>query len=673
MITKHDVERAMENSWPAREAQFREVALSIAEDVGIFKSQEAPMPPQVSAIVANREDFEQFKLWESFVQGISWKAKHEPADLLAPPSTPQSHCRAHDIIVTHLDQSLQSLQPEQLLMVVQGPGGTGKSMLISKITETFRSRGCDYMPAKTATTGVAASLIEGQILHSWASILQGGRLKSLGKATHEKRAKNIGQTWYLIIDKFSMLMKEILCMLSQILEDFITASRAAPSIEQRCEIAALWPKSTGELSADIHIAMGMRIMVTQNVAMEADLANGTWATIESIVLDSRNSDTPDDPNLGVMTLCHPPAMVLIRPVHVTFPQIPGLPPEVILLFPSKANFVLKSARMGDLKLTCCQLPITGAYAFMDYKLQGQTLEYVIVDLACPPIGALSLFNAYVALSRSRGRDTIQLLQEFDENLFTTHPVAFLEDEDEHLSDLNVKTCRAHERNAGIEPHVSTPLIVRLLNRDFSEKECIQFRWLQSETGMLISGSTTIKFFNGACYPGSDLDFNNIANALALSMEQENPSSEPHYQTEGIMNMYSAIEVIVNFYSTCVMNFITYNNAYSLFPYATFMQHRSLARPMTAPVELATKQKYEGRGWKYEDLDDEDAVRSVPDLGDCCRQVGDEQTWTIALEPALSFCGDDITSNKWFHTRTWSNKLEMQYGQYNSPLLQYKYI
>ncbi|KIK29693.1 hypothetical protein PISMIDRAFT_88311, partial [Pisolithus microcarpus 441] len=33
--------------------------------------------------------------------------------------------------------------------------------------------------------------------------------------------------------------------------------------------------------------------------------------------------------------------------------------------------------------------------------QGQTIPFVIIDIATPPSGGLSLFNLYVALSRSR--------------------------------------------------------------------------------------------------------------------------------------------------------------------------------------------------------------------------------------------------------------------------------
>ncbi|KAJ7859931.1 hypothetical protein B0H14DRAFT_2350877, partial [Mycena olivaceomarginata] len=40
-----------------------------------------------------------------------------------------------------------------------------------------------------------------------------------------------------------------------------------------------------------------------------------------------------------------------------------------------------------------------------HRSQGQTLPYVFVNIATPPSGGLSLFNLYVALSRSSGRET----------------------------------------------------------------------------------------------------------------------------------------------------------------------------------------------------------------------------------------------------------------------------
>ncbi|KAJ7683082.1 hypothetical protein B0H17DRAFT_942244 [Mycena rosella] len=64
-----------------------------------------------------------------------------------------------------------------------------------------------------------------------------------------------------------------------------------------------------------------------------------------------------------------------------------------------------------------QFLVTGVYAFTDYRSQGQTLPYIYVDIGTPPTGGLSLFNLYIVLSRSLGRDMIRLLRDFDDEMF----------------------------------------------------------------------------------------------------------------------------------------------------------------------------------------------------------------------------------------------------------------
>ncbi|KAF8125257.1 hypothetical protein EV363DRAFT_1119588, partial [Boletus edulis] len=90
-------------------------------------------------------------------------------------------------------------------------------------------------------------------------------------------------------------------------------------------------------------------------------------------------------------------------------------------------------------ITRRQFPLTAAYAFTDYRSQGQTLKNVVVDIGPPPTGELTPFNAYVALSRSRGRESIRLLHPFDEKLFTSHPSEHLRTEDERLNRLDEVT------------------------------------------------------------------------------------------------------------------------------------------------------------------------------------------------------------------------------------------
>jgi hypothetical protein len=59
----------------------------------------------------------------------------------------------------------------------------------------------------------------------------------------------------------------------------------------------------------------------------------------------------------------------------------------------------------------------------------------------PPTGGLSLFNLYVALSRSSGRETICLLRDFDDELFMKSHDPMLLAEDDRLKALNEKTRR----------------------------------------------------------------------------------------------------------------------------------------------------------------------------------------------------------------------------------------
>ncbi|KZO91842.1 hypothetical protein CALVIDRAFT_466108, partial [Calocera viscosa TUFC12733] len=73
--------------------------------------------------------------------------------------------RAYDIISDHLHQTLSGQRPGQLLMMLYGEGGTGKSRVIQSITQRFTQAGKRHLLIKAAYTGIAASLIDGFTLH----------------------------------------------------------------------------------------------------------------------------------------------------------------------------------------------------------------------------------------------------------------------------------------------------------------------------------------------------------------------------------------------------------------------------------------------------------------------------------------------------------------------------
>ena len=63
----------------------------------------------------------------------------------------------------------------------------------------------------------------------------------------------------------------------------------------------------------------------------------------------------------------------------------------------------------------------------------------MIDIGNSPTRSLSPFAVYVALSRSRGRDTIRLLRDFDNELFQHHPSKALRLDMERIEGLNMAT------------------------------------------------------------------------------------------------------------------------------------------------------------------------------------------------------------------------------------------
>ncbi|KIM65344.1 hypothetical protein SCLCIDRAFT_85470, partial [Scleroderma citrinum Foug A] len=55
--------------------------------------------------------------------------------------------------------------PSQLLMIIAGEGGVGKSKTIQSITENFNKQKAAHLLAKGAYTGIAVTIIDGKTLH----------------------------------------------------------------------------------------------------------------------------------------------------------------------------------------------------------------------------------------------------------------------------------------------------------------------------------------------------------------------------------------------------------------------------------------------------------------------------------------------------------------------------
>ena len=149
-----------------------------------------------------------------------------------------------------------------------------------------------------------------------------------------------------------------------------------------------------------------------------------------------------------------PLYILVKLTRTRATPLDGLQVNVIPIEPGISTYRIKiqqkEGHTMQKSVRRRQFPMTAAYAFTDYRSQGQTLPYVIIDIASPPTGTLSLFNLYVALSRSSGRASIRLLRDFDDKLFMASHDPALVDEDERLENLNIQTKLWYERMVEID-------------------------------------------------------------------------------------------------------------------------------------------------------------------------------------------------------------------------------
>ncbi|KAJ3566046.1 hypothetical protein NP233_g7249 [Leucocoprinus birnbaumii] len=459
---------------------------------------------------------------------------HEPSSRPTLAGLRKDQRLVHDIVERQLLKHINKEPTEQLLMLCLGEGGTGKTKIIKEITETYREHSHGHWLSRTATSGVAATLIDGETLHSWlglGAVLPTGNqwMDKAPRHTQEKRKRKILNRQLLIIDECSMLTSRLLCLTAQLtdyvrrrgrseteanplpfggldvimfgdLHQFPPVARAGkalyepstkeqellghqlyqqfttvvilqeqmrlqdprwlaflkrlrvgactaddmrllrqltltnpeciepdytsgrePTIEEQ-EIIILGISKDFALEEEVEIAVGARVMIEMNIATEAGLANGTRGTIMDIVLDE-NEGHPMIGEDGTCRLKYPPALVWVKPdnhcSHVFDASRPGQVP----LMPNIQRFSISVGGQVSVSGKRLQLPLSLAYAFTDYKSQGQTLDAVLVDLAAPPDkgNGLTSLSAYVALSRVKDSRLLRILREFNESFLGRYP------------------------------------------------------------------------------------------------------------------------------------------------------------------------------------------------------------------------------------------------------------
>lgn len=101
---------------------------------------------------------------------------------------------------------------------------------------------------------------------------------------------------------------------------------------------------------------------------------------------------------------------------------------------------------------------------------------------------------------------------------------------------------------------------------------------------------------------------------------------------------------------CVMNFISYDTAYSLYPYSTFCDRRSLVWGFISQRERDAAGKYATRGWIVKHhLVKTDYVVLPSELEIKKRTVGDPLCWSFHLDTGArgkEWRDDDNKTSSW---------------------------
>ncbi|KAF6754383.1 hypothetical protein DFP72DRAFT_898916 [Ephemerocybe angulata] len=225
---------------------------------------------------------------------------------------------------------------------------------------------------------------------------------------------------------------------------------------------------------------------------------------------------------------------------------------------------------------------------------------------------------------------------------------------------------------------------------------IAFRRLQAKGDFLISGSNALQFLDRTFYLGSDLDIfaypDTVKEIGQHLIDKEGYVFEPgekqaksfedvkvkkqdlsslgrsHSQAEFVYNSgmsdllrfkhprrdleiqligcrRTPLDCVLYFHSTCVMNIITHDAAYALYPKATFDKR----------ISLQAFDKYSERGWSFfTDLTAE-GVRSIESsiATDITRYLDDKFTWRLPLDTGgLDLDEDSKSKTIAFQCNSW---------------------
>ena len=173
------------------------------------------------------------------------------------------------------------------------------------------------------------------------------------------------------------------------------------------------------------------MLLTDNIACEQGLSNGTQGVFRELVYD----DKEDPVTINMNNAIFPSNSIYVRkPLYALVEMnssqvetnVDGLQSKLIPISLVKKEFSIsikqllgplleqRSGRKAPdtIDVTRTQLPIVPSFEITTYKAQGLTMEKIVVDLQLSPT-ASQVASTYVPLSRIKRAEDLAILRPFD--------------------------------------------------------------------------------------------------------------------------------------------------------------------------------------------------------------------------------------------------------------------
>ena len=173
---------------------------------------------------------------------------------------------------------------------------------------------------------------------------------------------------------------------------------------------------TSGLPRELPLYIGMPVFLTDNIATELGLTNGTTGVVKSIQFE-RNEVISGE--TGFNRLQKMPDCVIVEMDDVTMKPLEGLRPNHVPIFPKAKSFEVKIRGKKDpININRTHFPLVPRFACTAHKSQGQTLTKAIIDLVIPDNnkGSVEISFSYVPLSRVRALKDLNILRPFDPSI-----------------------------------------------------------------------------------------------------------------------------------------------------------------------------------------------------------------------------------------------------------------